>query len=117
MYDNIDVSLYFRNLQPVESWFVSFISLGEGWHNYHHAFPWDYKAAELSKLFNFSADIIKFFETMGWACDLKTASPEVVCLRVYLTFTHLFYKLLTKIPVQKIALNALRCCMSTAEIK
>ncbi|KOB70664.1 Acyl-CoA delta-14 desaturase, partial [Operophtera brumata] len=68
---------YDQNLQPVESWFVSFISLGEGWHNYHHAFPWDYKAAELTMHFNFSATLIRFFETIGLAYDLKTASPEM----------------------------------------
>ncbi|XP_026330488.1 (11Z)-hexadec-11-enoyl-CoA conjugase-like, partial [Hyposmocoma kahamanoa] len=73
---------YDKNLQPVESWFVSFISLGEGWHNYHHAFPWDYKCAELSELFNYSAKIIKFFETIGWASDLKVASPELVNSRI-----------------------------------
>lgn len=67
-----------RNLQPVESWFVSFISSGEGWHNYHHTFPWDYKAAELSMHFNFTASIIRFCERIGLAYDLKTASPEMV---------------------------------------
>ena len=24
---------------------VSLLSLGEGWHDYHHLFPWDYAAA------------------------------------------------------------------------
>ncbi|XP_049870762.1 acyl-CoA Delta-9 desaturase-like [Pectinophora gossypiella] len=73
---------YDKSLQPVESWFVSWLSLGEGWHNYHHAFPWDYKAAELSELFNLSADFIKFFEKTGLAYDLKTASPELVKNRI-----------------------------------
>lgn len=54
------------------------ISMGEGWHNYHHAFPWDYKAAELTMHFNQSASFIRFFERIGLASDLKTASPEVV---------------------------------------
>lgn len=62
----------------MESWFVSFISFGEGWHNYHHAFPWDYKAAELSTHFNQSAKFIEYFEKIGLAHDLKTASPEMV---------------------------------------
>lgn len=74
----IHIINFHRNIQPVESWFVSFIAFGEGWHNYHHAFPWDYKAAELSTLFNPSADMIKFFENVGLAWDLKTASPEMV---------------------------------------
>ncbi|KAI5631258.1 fatty acid desaturase domain-containing protein [Phthorimaea operculella] len=73
---------YDKNLQPVESWFVSMISLGEGWHNYHHAYPWDYKAAELSDRFNLSADFIKIFEQIGLAYDLKTASPEQVKKRI-----------------------------------
>ncbi|XP_059061767.1 acyl-CoA Delta-9 desaturase-like [Achroia grisella] len=76
---------YDKNLQPVESWFVSFISLGEGWHNYHHAFPWDYKAAELSMHFNQSASIIRFLERIGLASDLKTASPEMVKNRIIRT--------------------------------
>ncbi|XP_063388979.1 acyl-CoA Delta-9 desaturase-like isoform X1 [Cydia fagiglandana] len=76
---------YDQGLQPVESWFVSCISLGEGWHNYHHAFPWDYKAAELSSRFNQSARIIKYFEKIGLAYDLKTASPEMVANRIIRT--------------------------------
>ncbi|XP_075975772.1 acyl-CoA Delta-9 desaturase-like [Anticarsia gemmatalis] len=73
---------YDQNLQPVESWFVSLLSLGEGWHNYHHAFPWDYKAAELSMHFNQSATIIRFLERIGLAYDLKVASPELVASRI-----------------------------------
>ncbi|XP_053605580.1 acyl-CoA Delta-9 desaturase-like [Plodia interpunctella] len=84
---------YDKNLQPVESWFVSFISLGEGWHNYHHAFPWDYKAAELSMHFNQSASIIRFFEKIGLAYDLKTASPEMVKNRIKRTGDGTHYEL------------------------
>ncbi|KAI5631259.1 fatty acid desaturase domain-containing protein [Phthorimaea operculella] len=76
---------YDKNLQPVETWFVSMITLGEGWHNYHHAYPWDYKTAELSDRFNVSADIIKFLEKIGLAYDLKTASPELVRKRIMRT--------------------------------
>ncbi|OWR48667.1 Desaturase [Danaus plexippus plexippus] len=76
---------YDKKLQPVESWFVSFISFGEGWHNYHHAFPWDYKAAELSMHFNQSAKFIRIFEKLGLAYDLKTASPEMVQRRIIQT--------------------------------
>ncbi|XP_072949818.1 acyl-CoA Delta-9 desaturase-like [Epargyreus clarus] len=76
---------YDKNLQPVESWFVSFISFGEGWHNYHHTFPWDYKAAELSMHFNQSANFIRIFEKLGLAYDLKTASPEMVERRIFRT--------------------------------
>lgn len=72
-------------MQPVESWFVSFLSLGEGWHNYHHTFPWDYKAAELSMHFNQTATFIRMFEKLGLAYDLKSASPEMVWI-LFLVF-------------------------------
>ncbi|CAB3235480.1 unnamed protein product [Arctia plantaginis] len=87
---------YDQNLQPVESWFVSLISLGEGWHNYHHAFPWDYKAAELSMHFNQSASIIRFLERIGLAYDLKTASPELVKNRIIRTGDGSHYELGTE---------------------
>ena len=38
--------MFNRNINP-ESLPVALAALGEGWHNYHHVFPWDYKTAEL----------------------------------------------------------------------
>ncbi|GAB0096563.1 hypothetical protein DMENIID0001_120870 [Sergentomyia squamirostris] len=70
---------YDRNLNPTENACVSFVALGEGWHNYHHAFPWDYKAAELGNYrLNFATAFIDFFAKIGWAYDLKTVSPEII---------------------------------------
>nr|XP_049692882.1 acyl-CoA Delta-9 desaturase-like [Helicoverpa armigera] len=84
---------YDKNLQPVESWFVSVVTFGEGWHNYHHAFPWDYKAAELSNYINHSATFIEFLEKIGLAYDLKTASPEMVLNRIVRTGDGSHYRL------------------------
>lgn len=67
---------------------MSFISLGEGWHNYHHAFPWDYKAAELTMHFNLSASIIRFLARIGLAYELKSASTVMVRLPVIKSDTH-----------------------------
>lgn len=36
-----------RTIGPRLSLVVTFCALGEGWHDYHHEFPWDYAAAEL----------------------------------------------------------------------
>lgn len=53
--------------------------LGEGFHNYHHVFPWDYKTSELGDYtLNFSTGFIDFFAKLGWAYDLKTASKEII---------------------------------------
>lgn len=29
-----------RNITPTDSLFMGFVGFGEGWHNYHHCFPW-----------------------------------------------------------------------------
>lgn len=58
---------------------VAIVAMGEGWHNYHHVFPWDYKAAELGDYaFNTTTFLIDMFAKIGWAYDLKQPSPELV---------------------------------------
>jgi stearoyl-CoA desaturase (delta-9 desaturase) len=53
--------------------------MGEGWHNYHHVFPWDYKAAELGKYtFNVTTALIDLFSLLGWAYDLRVPTVEMV---------------------------------------
>jgi stearoyl-CoA desaturase (delta-9 desaturase) len=54
---------------------VSFFSGGEGWHNYHHAFPWDYAASETGGdvywRFNLARMWIDLFAALGWVSDRK----------------------------------------------
>lgn len=53
------------------------MAFGEGWHNYHHVFPWDYKAAELPTYGqNFSLAFINQMAKIGWAYDMKTVSDS-----------------------------------------
>ncbi|XP_011303344.1 stearoyl-CoA desaturase 5 isoform X1 [Fopius arisanus] len=67
---------YDKTIRPTENGFLSFITTGEGWHNYHHAFPWDYKAAELGSFFpNRCTWWIRLWSKLGLAYDLKEA-PE-----------------------------------------
>lgn len=47
------------------------LALGEGSHNYHHVFPWDYRSAEVRYLANASTSFIHFFVWLGWVSDLK----------------------------------------------
>lgn len=67
-----------RYILPVESNFVSFIGFGEGWHNYHHTFPWDYRAAELNSKYNYTARFIEILKWLNLAYDLKTAPFEII---------------------------------------
>uniref|UniRef100_A0A8D8B765 Stearoyl-CoA desaturase 5 n=2 Tax=Culex pipiens TaxID=7175 RepID=A0A8D8B765_CULPI len=70
---------YNENIQPVENKLVSVVAMGEGWHNYHHVFPWDYKAAELGKYsVNVTTFWLDFFAKIGWAYDLKEPSKNLV---------------------------------------
>jgi stearoyl-CoA desaturase (Delta-9 desaturase) len=61
---------------------VSFFTLGEGWHNYHHVFPYDYRSNELNKTLNVTKFFIQFMEKIGWAYDLRTARSDMVERRV-----------------------------------
>jgi stearoyl-CoA desaturase (delta-9 desaturase) len=77
---------YDRFINPAENLVVAVLALGEGWHNYHHTFPWDYKTSELGKYsVNFSAAFIDLFAKIGWAYELKTVSEEMIKKRVLRT--------------------------------
>jgi len=77
---------YEEGINPAENHFVAFAALGEGWHNYHHVFPWDYRAAELpGYVGNLTTGFIDFFSTLGWAYNFKTASPDLVARRAVRT--------------------------------
>lgn len=72
-----------RHISPTENISVAILALGEGWHNYHHVFPWDYKAAELGQYGrNWTTGFLDLCARLGLAYDLKVASEELVRKRV-----------------------------------
>ncbi|XP_063243802.1 acyl-CoA Delta-9 desaturase-like [Bacillus rossius redtenbacheri] len=74
---------YDVNINPAENLSVALGALGEGWHNYHHVFPWDYRAAELGNYrANLTTAFIDLFSRVGWAYDLKTVPETMVKGRV-----------------------------------
>ena len=70
---------YNNKIQPRENFWVALFGLNEGFHNYHHQFPWDYAIAEFGVEF---WDPAKWFihaaARFGFAYDLKKASPQLV---------------------------------------
>ena len=75
---------YDKDISPVENIAVSIASLGEGYHNYHHVFPWDYKTGELGNYpFNITTGFIDAFARIGWAYDRKYVSPEMIRRRAH----------------------------------
>ncbi|KAL7027394.1 hypothetical protein ACKWTF_005426 [Chironomus riparius] len=77
---------YDKNISPTDSRLVGFIALGEGWHNYHHVFPWDYRTGESPNYrYNLSSAFIDFCAWMGWATELKTVPTDIIRKRVLRT--------------------------------
>ncbi|CAG2173776.1 unnamed protein product, partial [Oppiella nova] len=75
---------YDKRINPRETTAVSYLTFGEGYHNYHHAFPGDYSASEYgwSDNWNPSTAVIDMFARIGWAYDLKATPESVVRARV-----------------------------------
>lgn len=68
-----------RRIQPTQNLVVSIVALGEGWHNYHHVFPWDYRADEIGGyMLNTTTMWLDFFARLGWAYDLKEPSKQLI---------------------------------------
>ncbi|XP_014289670.1 acyl-CoA Delta-9 desaturase [Halyomorpha halys] len=74
---------YDKTISASENLTVACIAFGEGWHNYHHAFPWDYKTSEFHGYrTNVSKAFIDFFAKIGWAYNLKTVPQDLIKKRV-----------------------------------
>ncbi|XP_062535791.1 delta(9)-fatty-acid desaturase fat-7-like [Armigeres subalbatus] len=76
---------YDKSIWPVENMFVSLVAVGEGWHNYHHAFPWDYRASEYGTPLNLTGTLIDILADWGVIWDRKTATNNMVKNRVLRT--------------------------------
>lgn len=73
---------YDSTIGPTENVSVAICAFGEGWHNYHHVFPWDYKAAELGNYkLNFTTAFIDFCARLGLVYDRKIVPVSVVMNR------------------------------------
>ena len=75
---------YDKTLNPTENFLVTYLTLGEGYHNYHHTFPWDYSASEhgWKTNFNMATATIDLLAWLGLATDLRTVSKDTVMNRV-----------------------------------
>ncbi|KAI1283691.1 Delta(9)-fatty-acid desaturase fat-7 [Halotydeus destructor] len=65
-------------MQPVENVWVSLCAMGEGYHNYHHQYPNDYRASESGTGINFTRHFIDKMAALGQVYNLKMAADSVV---------------------------------------
>ncbi|XP_020011186.2 acyl-CoA desaturase 1-like [Castor canadensis] len=73
---------YDKNISPRENIMVSIVSLGEGFHNYHHSFPYDYSASEYRWSLNVTTFFIDCMAAIGLAYDRKKVSKAAVLARI-----------------------------------
>jgi len=68
--------VYDPKASPRENLLTSLVAVGEGWHSYHHKYPWDYAASEFGvhRQWNPSKLLIDLSVILGQAHHLKRAS-------------------------------------------
>jgi stearoyl-CoA desaturase (delta-9 desaturase) len=66
---------YDPNISAADSWLLAFFTFGEGFHNFHHAFPQDYRNGVTAWSFDPSKWIIHGLSWVGVTYDLKRISP------------------------------------------
>ena len=67
---------YDKKINPAENRMVSYFAVGEGWHNWHHKFPFDYAASEYGiwKQYNPTKFFIDTCSCIGLVTERKRAS-------------------------------------------
>ncbi|CAG2100580.1 unnamed protein product [Medioppia subpectinata] len=75
---------YDKRIEPRENIMVQYLSGGEGYHNYHHTYPWDYSASEYGwkDNFNIATAFIDLFAVLGLAYDRKSVPKPVIKRRI-----------------------------------
>ncbi len=66
---------YDPDISAADSWLLAFFTFGEGFHNFHHAFPQDYRNGVTAWSFDPSKWIIHGLSWVGVTYDLKRISP------------------------------------------
>ena len=72
---------YKTNISAVDNWFLAFFTFGEGYHNYHHAFPGDYRNGIAKLSWDPSKWLIWVLSKTGAAWGLKRTSPTIIWRR------------------------------------
>lgn len=62
-------------------WPLAFLSMGESWHNLHHAEPTAARHGVDPWQYDSSGDLIKAFEKLGWATDVRWSSPQRIAAK------------------------------------
>jgi stearoyl-CoA desaturase (Delta-9 desaturase) len=67
--------------RSVNVWWLAILSMGESWHNLHHADPTCARHGVDKGQLDSSARLIRWFEKAGWARDVRWPKPERLAAR------------------------------------
>lgn len=76
---------YDKNMEARESPWVIIFGLGEGFHNYHHTFPYDYSTSEFGKYFNLTTTVIDLLASLGLVYDRRKIDKKTIEQRKFRT--------------------------------
>ena len=69
---------YSRKCSARDSWLMSIVTFGEGYHNYHHEFPYDYRNGVKPWQFDPTKWIIWTLSRVGLACKLRRVPADTI---------------------------------------
>lgn len=72
---------YDVNIEARESASVIYTGLGEGFHNYHHTFPYDYSTSEFGKYLNITTAFIDLCAFLGLVKDRRKVDSNTILKR------------------------------------
>lgn len=70
--------LYNAEVSARDNWLVALLTLGEGYHSFHHRFPSDFRNGILWYQWDPSKWLIRAFRSVGLASELRTAPPPQI---------------------------------------
>jgi stearoyl-CoA desaturase (Delta-9 desaturase) len=70
--------LYNADVSARDNWLVALLTLGEGYHSFHHRFPSDFRNGILWYHWDPAKWLIRGLRSVGLASDLRTAPPPQV---------------------------------------
>ncbi len=71
---------YNKGINPSDNHLVTVLTIGEGYHNYHHTFPYDYSTSEWGATLNLTTIILDLFAGLKLIYDRKQTTQESIDL-------------------------------------
>lgn len=69
---------YDKRIEARESLYAIWSGLGEGFHNYHHTFPYDYRASEWGRFWNITTGFIDLCARIGLVYDRRRVDEKSI---------------------------------------